>query len=284
MPPPNGFRSRFSMVHVHNISSLDHPALQPYLTMRRQETHRQQRIFVAEGETVVRLLLESELEVVSMLVHQHWLEKLQPMLARRRDGEIHVFVAPKAELEQLVGYPMYQGLLAIGRIPPALTLADALKLNSSPRLFVAVDSLGNAENLGSLVRNCAAFGGQALLVGETCSSPWLRRAVRSSMGTIYGLSVVETVSLASALRDLRLAGVRCVAAHPHTDQRTLAQADLRGDCCLVFGNEGHGVSPKVLAACDEAVLIPMANAVDSLNVGSAAAVFLYEVARQRGRG
>ena len=115
-------------------------------------------------------------------------------------------------------------------------------------------------------------------------SPWLRRAVRSSMGTIYGLSVVETVSLASALRDLRLAGVRCVAAHPHTDQRTLAQADLRGDCCLVFGNEGHGVSPKVLAACDEAVLIPMANAVDSLNVGSAAAVFLYEVARQRGRG
>lgn len=271
------------MLHVHNISSLDHPALQPYLTMRRQETHRQQRIFVAEGEKVVRRLLKSELGVVSLLLHEPWLEKFRPLLDQRSAEEIHAFVAPKAELEQLVGYPMYQGLLAIGRIPASATFADALQRNPSPRLFVAVDGLGNAENLGGLVRNCAAFGGQALFVGETCSSPWLRRAVRASMGTIYDLTVVEPVSLAATLRDLRLAGVRCVAAHLRANQRTLAQADLHGDCCLVFGNEGHGVSPAVLEACDEAVLIPMANGVDSLNVGSAAAVFLYEVARQRGR-
>lgn len=271
------------MLHVHPITTLDHPALQPYLTMRLQETHRQQGIFVAEGEKVVRRLLKSDLGVVSLLLHEPWLEKLQPWLVRRTE-EIHAFVAPKAELEKLVGYPMYQGLLAIGRIPAAATLADALNRNPSPRLFVAVDGLGNAENLGGLVRNCAAFGGQALLVGETCSSPWLRRAVRASMGTIYDLTVVDTVSLATALQNLRLAGVRCVAAHLHTDRRTLAQADLRGDCCLVFGHEGHGVSREVLAACDEAVLVPMSNGVDSLNVGAAAAVFLYEAARQRGRG
>lgn len=272
------------MLHVHTIATLDHPALQPYLTMRRQESHREQRIFVAEGETVVRLLLESQLEVVSLLVHQHWPERLQELLARRPEAAIHMFVAPKAELEKLVGYTMYQGLLAIGRIPPALTLADVLQRHASPRLFVAADALGNAENMGSLVRNCAAFGGQALLVGETCSNPWLRRSVRSSMGTVYGLSVVECGSLARTLQDLRLAGVRCIAAHPQPDRRTLAQADLRADCCLVFGNEGLGVSPGVLAACDEAVQVPMSNGVDSLNVGSAAAVFLYEVARQRGRG
>ena len=199
-------------------------------------------------------------------------------------GNIEAFVAPKEELEKLTGYAMYQGVLAIGRIPAAVTLSDALLRAAAPRLFVAVDGLGNAENLGGLVRNCAAFGGQALIVGETCSSPWLRRAVRAAMGTIYTLPVVEPVSLAAALRDLRLAGVRCVAAHPHTDRRTLAQADLKGDCCLVFGNEGNGLSPAVLAACDDAVLVPMANGVDSLNVGSAAAVFLYEAARQRGHG
>jgi tRNA G18 (ribose-2'-O)-methylase SpoU len=73
-----------------------------------------------------------------------------------------------------------------------------------------------------------------------------------------------------------------VAAHPHTDRKILSQADFTGDCCLVFGSEGTGISPAVLAACDEAVAIPMPPAVDSLNVGAAAAVFLYEVARQRG--
>jgi tRNA G18 (ribose-2'-O)-methylase SpoU len=73
-----------------------------------------------------------------------------------------------------------------------------------------------------------------------------------------------------------------VAAHPAAGGRTLAQADFSRDCCLVFGNEGHGISPEVLAACDEAVAIPMPPRVDSLNVATAAAVFLYEASRQRG--
>lgn len=63
----------------------------------------------------------------------------------------------------------------------------------------------------------------------------------------------------------------------------LSQADFRGDCCIVVGSEGKGISGAVLAACDEAVVIPMRNEVDSLNVGTAGAVFLYEAARQRGR-
>jgi 23S rRNA (guanosine2251-2'-O)-methyltransferase len=77
--------------------------------------------------------------------------------------------------------------------------------------------------------------------------------------------------------------VRCLAAHPRADGKRLSQADFTGDVCIVLGSEGHGLSQPVLEACDEAVAIPMANNVDSLNVAAAAAVFLYEVNRQRGR-
>jgi tRNA G18 (ribose-2'-O)-methylase SpoU len=163
-----------------------------------------------------------------------------------------------------------------------------------------VDALTNAENLGALVRNCVAFGVQALLVGETSSSPFLRRAVRNSMGTIFQLPVIELAklglrhrfktkphatksTLAECLKELRARGVRCIAAHPHTDKKRLSQADFSGDCCLVFGSEGYGISAPALEACDEAVAIPMPPTVDSLNVGAAAAVFLYEVNRQRGK-
>jgi tRNA G18 (ribose-2'-O)-methylase SpoU len=128
-----------------------------------------------------------------------------------------------------------------------------------------------------------AFGVQALLVGETSSSPYLRRAVRGSMGTVFQLPLVETNDLAAALLQLRAKGTRCVAAHPHTDRRTITQAQLAGDCCVVFGSEGEGIAPTVRAACDECVAIPMPPTVDSLNVASAAAVFLFEANRQRGR-
>ena len=318
------------------IESFDLPALQPYRTMRRQHEHREQGIFVAEGEKVVRRLLESQFRVVSVLLPEKWLQELDPLLQARRE-EIQVFVADKALLETLTGFSMYQGLLAVGKVPPLPTLEDIVARSPQPRLLVAADGLTSAENLGALVRNCAAFNAQALIVGETCSSPFLRRAVRSSMGAIFQLPIVEVASvrhprspkldehatdpspalkgtlshsdgerdgvrgrtavpisapiqppgsegltLAQVLRCLRDQGIRCIAAHPHADGRTLSQARFSGDCCIVFGSEGYGISPTALAACNEAAAIPMPATVDSLNVGSAAAVFLYEANRQRG--
>ena len=112
---------------------------------------------------------------------------------------------------------------------------------------------------------------------------YLRRAVRSSMGAIFKVPVVESSSLFASLHELRGLGVKCIAAHGPAKSPTLANADLRGDTCIVLGSEVHGLTPSILGACDEAVAIPMANAVDTLNVGNAAAVFLYEAARQRGR-
>jgi tRNA G18 (ribose-2'-O)-methylase SpoU len=272
------------MFHVHPIESLDLPELAPYRTLKRPTEHAAQGIFVAEGDKVVRRMLESHFEIVSVLLPAARLAEFEPLLTARLERQIPVYsVARKAVLEELVGFEMFQGVLAIGRIPATPTL-DSLLICATPRLLVAVDGLTSAENMGVLTRNCAAFGVQGLIVGETCASPFLRRAVRNSMGTIFKIPVLVTHSLAATLADLRARGLHCLAAHPHTDQRRLTQANLRRDCCLIFGSEGHGLSPAVLAACTEAVAIPMASGVDSLNVSAAAAVFLFEAYRQRSGG
>jgi tRNA G18 (ribose-2'-O)-methylase SpoU len=287
------------MFRVEKASSFDSPELRPYATMRRPAEHETQGIFVAEGTKVVRRLLESHFAVASVVLPEKWLDDFRPLLEARPET-ITVYLAEKKFLETLVGFSMFQGVLAVGKIPPPASLDDILSKNRKPLLLVAVDALTNAENLGALVRNCVAFGVQALIVGETSSSPFLRRAVRNSMGTIFQLPVMELAklglrhkfatkphttdsTLVESLKALRSRGVRCIAAHPHTDKKFLSQADFSGDCCVVFGSEGDGISPAVLEACDEAVAIPMPPTVDSLNVGAAAAVFLYEAARQRGK-
>jgi tRNA G18 (ribose-2'-O)-methylase SpoU len=272
------------MFHTHQIESLDLPELAPYRTMKRSVEHETQGIFVAEGDKVVHRLLESDFPVVSVLLPEKRLAEFEPKLQTRPEN-IPVYLASnKHVLEALVGFDLFQGVMAVGKIPGPVTLADVFARSTNPHLFVAVDGLTNSENLGVLVRNCAAFGTQALFVGETCASPFLRRAVRNSMGTIFQLPVVASANLAETLRALRARGVRCVAAHPHVSGRSVTQTDFTGDCCIVVGSEGHGLSPAVLAACDEAAAIPMARNVDSLNVGNAAAVFLYEASRQRGGG
>jgi tRNA G18 (ribose-2'-O)-methylase SpoU len=287
------------MFRVENISSFDSPGLQPYATMRRPLEQESQGIFVAEGEKVVRRLLESRFTVVSVVLPEKWLENFRPLLEARPET-VAVYLAEKKLLETLIGFSMFQGVLAVGQIPAPISLEEILTRSPKPQLLVAVDALTNAENLGALVRNCVAFNTQALIVGETSSSPFLRRAVRNSMGTLFQLPVVElaklgqrhqftakphsaNLTLAECLRQLRNRGVRCLAAHPHTDKMRLSQADFSGDCCLVFGSEGYGITAPVLEACDDVVAIPMPPAVDSLNVGAAAAVFLYEANRQRGK-
>ncbi len=151
---------------AQRIESFDLPELQPFRTMRRQHEHREQGIFVAEGEKVVRRLLESKFGVVSVLLPEKWLQELAPLLEARWE-ETRVFVAEKALLETLTGFSMYQGLLAVGRVPPLPTLEEIVARSPQPRLLVAADGLTSAENLGALVRNCAAFNAQALIVGET---------------------------------------------------------------------------------------------------------------------
>ncbi len=285
------------MLRIQKISSFNSPELQPYATMKRPLEQERQGIFVAEGVKVVRRLLESHFTVTSVVLPEKWLDDFRPRIEARPEP-ITVYLAEKKFLEGLVGFSMFQGVLAVGKIPPPVSLDELLQKSPQPRLLVAVDALTNAENLGALVRNCVAFGVQALLVGETSSSPFLRRAVRNSMGTIFQLPVIElaklgqrhqfttkphttNLTLAECLKELRVRGVRCIAAHPHTDKKVLSQADFSGDCCIVFGSEGDGLSVPVREACDEAVAIPMPPAVDSLNVGAAAAVFLYEANRQR---
>jgi tRNA G18 (ribose-2'-O)-methylase SpoU len=271
------------MFEIRPITALSTPELKPYATLRRSVEHAQQGLFVAEGEKVVRRLLHSRFTVISLVVDDKWLAEFRPLLATRPEPII-VYLAKKELLETLVGFDLFQGALAVGKIPAPTGLDAVLAGAPRPWLLVAVDKIGNAENLGTLVRNCVAFGTQALLVGETSGSPFLRRAVRNSMGAIFDLPVVDSPNLVQSLQALRRRGIRCLAAHPSARAKTLARADLTGDCCLIFGNEGYGISPEVLAACDEAAAIPMPPHVDSLNVSADAAVFLYEATRQRGRG
>lgn len=270
------------MLEFHAIDSFDLPELAPYRTMRRHHAHRARRIFVAEGVKIVRLLLESDLGVESVVLSDQWLGAFRDLLERRPERRLPVYLAEKKVVERLTGFSMFQGVLAVGQMPPEPSLAELLA-QPAPRLFVAVDGLANAENIGAVVRCCGAFGAQGLLVGENASSPYLRRSVRSGMGIVFRLPVIESDDLVAALRGVHEAGVRVIAAHPRPTSTRLSQANLAEDCCLVFGSEGDGLREEVLAACDETVAVPMPAGVDSLNVSHAAAVFLYEAARQRGR-
>ena len=266
---------------ITHVISLDHPGLEPYRTLKRPAEHRKRGIFIVEGKTVVDRFFESSLTALSILLAPEWFEQYEKRLEKRPE-KMQVFVADKKLLHTIVGFECHQGLMALANVPSGSTIDEALKISPVPRIFVAVDHLVSAENTGVLIRNCAACGVQVLIVGETSSDPYLRRSVRNSMGTVFRLPVVYAEKLTDTLRDLRSRfGFSIFAAHPRPSSTPLPDADFSFNSCIVFGNEGDGISDAVLAECDKAVAIPMAPGVDSFNVACASAVVLYEVMRQR---
>jgi tRNA G18 (ribose-2'-O)-methylase SpoU len=269
------------MLQIIPVQSLDAPELALYRTLKRVEEHERAGVLVAANNKVIRRLLASRFTVVSALLTPAWLEKLEPQLRARAEEKIAVFVAEPPLLESITGYKLHQGALAVAKIPSLPDLTMLLKNSPRPLLLAAVEGIASAENLGAVVRSCAAFGAHFLIVGETCGSPFQRRAVSGSMGAIFEQPVARVENLVATLAALRARGARCLAAHPRPGAKKLAAVDLRGDCCLLFGAEGPGLTAVALAACDDTVEIPMPSHMNSLNVAAATAVFLYEATRQR---
>ena len=260
------------------IDSLDDPRVWHYRDLKDRELDRSGRWFIAEGEHVVRRLLASDFPVESVFLSQKRAAELAPQVP----PGIPVYVAPQALMERVMGFKFHSGVVACGRRKPPLAIDDVIpKDRSRPLLLVACPDLSNVENIGTMIRLCAGFGVDALVLGERSHDPFWRQSVRVSMGTVFSLPIVHSDDLLRDMRRLREEwGVELAATVLDDTAEPLSRATRPPRFGLVFGNEAQGLDAAPVAACDRRVTIPMKLGTDSLNVGVAAGIFLFHFTRQ----
>jgi tRNA G18 (ribose-2'-O)-methylase SpoU len=256
---------------IHPINSLDDPLLEPYRNMKDRELARFDARFIAEGENVVRRLLNSRIAVESLLLSRRKVEAIAPIV----NPAIPIFSATDDVIEKVIGFEFHSGVLACGIRPPSLQLSAILPPPPAKVRVVACQQITNTENVGSLIRIAAAFGASALLLGESCCDPFFRQSVRVSMGTIFSLPLVRSENLCEDLDRLAVGGVETFATVLHPDSEPLATISPPDRVALVFGNEAQGLDEITIRHCRRRATIPMQLGTDSLNVAIAAAVFLY---------
>ena len=238
-------------------------------------------IFIAEGDKIVTRLLESDIEIISLyLTEEHFETKKQYIEGHLQHETIELFIAPKKAMERIVGFTLHQGILAAAKIPEEKSLEELIPDSSSPQLFIILDGIADAENVGALYRTGIAMGATAIILDDQTISPWIRRAVRVSMGAVYKLPTI-TMDLLQAIHLLEANNISVYATAIGNDISPLWKNNFRESIAIVFGAEGHGVRKVVLDTCSSRTIIPMVNGVSSLNVGVAQGIVLYEVMRQR---
>jgi len=262
---------------MEHIDSLDDPRLDAYRNLR-DRTLRGESLFVAEGRVVVRRLLESRFEVESVLVSEGDVAEFAPLAAGRG---VPLYAAPAGLLSKIVGFPFHLGVLAAGRRRPLCPLDTLLSPPPLETLRILVlPEVTKPENLGLAVRSAAAFGLDAVLLGAQCCDPLSRRALRVSMGTVLQIPLGRSENLTDDLVRLKHHwGAVLVAAVLDTHAQRLAEVCWPPRAAVLIGNEWSGLREGWLALCDTRVTIPMHPGVDSLNLGVAAGIFLYEMTR-----
>jgi TrmH family RNA methyltransferase len=261
-----------------------HPTIRRLRALRRDPAlRRKERVLIAEGIHLAHAALESSARIELAL--------FSPPLSARAEGRELLRVIEERDVSRAEVEDTVLDSLQDARSPqPILMLvrrtewaADApLAPGDDAPLIVVAAGIQDPGNLGSLVRTADAAGATACFVTKGSTDAFHPRAVRATMGAIFRLPVLiepegNIVELFRE-RGLRLIGT---AAREGTDYN---RCDLAGPTALFFGGEGAGLSATLRAEFDENVRVPMSRTVDSLSVGAAAAVILFEAAKQRRTG
>jgi 23S rRNA (guanosine2251-2'-O)-methyltransferase len=186
-----------------------------------------------------------------------------------------------SELTRLAGSPDHQGVVA--EVDPYPYADPEALLGRPDTLVVALDQVQDPRNLGAVCRSAEAVGAAGLVIPSRRSATVTAAACKASAGALEHLPVARVPNLADWLTRAKDSGAWIYGAAQDAPA-TYAQADLSGKVVLVFGSEGRGLRRRVAESCDLLISIPVRGRVGSLNVAAAAAVLLFEAARQRGAG
>ncbi|MFC1590327.1 TrmH family RNA methyltransferase [Candidatus Omnitrophota bacterium] len=262
------------MVRAVSVKQYSDPKIAVFRSLRGKDLIKE-GIFVADGSRVFRALLESDIEMVSALMTDSWFRRFKGALGKKLRADIPVYILQRAEIEKIVGFKLHEGLMAAAKAPQPSALDKDLECFRKPHLLLALDGLKDAENIGAVIRNAAAFGVSAVITDGNSLDPYLRRIVTVSVGAIFKVPVIRVDSLPGTLKWLKSNfGTRTVVTSPDKRGIGLDKADLKGNVCIVLGSEGYGVSKEVMREADSLVKIPMSAKVDSLNVSCAGAIVL----------
>ena len=266
------------MAHIVEIQNFSDPALDVYARLTENQLknrlHPGDGLFIAESPKVISTALDAGLVPVSLLTERRHIEGSAAALLPRL-GDIPVYTADDGLLSKLTGYDLTRGVLCAMRRPGERTAADVLR---GARRAAVLENIVDSTNLGAIFRSAAALGMDGVLLSPACCDPFLRRAVRVSMGTVFQIPWARLDSLDT----LKQAGFVTLAMALKPDALSLDDPVLQtfDKVAIVLGTEGDGLAAETIEGCDHTVIIPMAHGVDSLNVGNAAAVAFWALRKR----
>jgi 23S rRNA (guanosine2251-2'-O)-methyltransferase len=222
-------------------------------------------------------------QALRLLVTPGRRDALERLVLHATTLRIPVIEIEGGSLTALTGFDGHQGVALVVAARPLAAVADVLARaigRGEPALVLALDSLEDPQNVGTLLRSAEAAGVHGVIFPTRRQAPLTPAAIKASAGATEHLLLAPVDDLPGTLADLHVRGLRVVGTDAGASL-TYREADLRGPLVLVIGSEGRGLAPAIRRRCDLLVRIPMRGRIESLNAAVAGSVLVFESAAQR---
>ncbi len=267
------------------------------LLLSKAKERRKQQVFVAEG---IKMFLEAPVSGISQVyLSEQLAEELETgasfdmgeekpsgkegaalsdkLYSVKQSGRALVEIVKTDIFNKMCDTKTPQGILCVVSMPE-YHLDEMLETNEG--LFLILEDIQDPGNLGTIVRSGEGAGLSGIIMSSHTVDIFNPKTIRATMGSIYRMPFIYTDDLADAVRTVKNAGIKTYAAHL-AGKTAYDKENYRGASAFLIGNEGNGLSRETADLADLYVRIPMLGEVESLNAGVAAALFMYEAARQR---
>ena len=272
------------MANIIEITNFSAPQLDVFARLTeaqlRIRAEAERGLFIAESPKVIHRALDAGYEPVSLLTERKHIEGQASDLIDRL-GDLPVYTADSALLENLTGYSLHRGVLCAMKRPSLPTVEAVCK---HARRVAVLEGIVDPTNVGAIFRSAAALQMVAVLLTPTCCDPLYRRAARVSMGTVFQVPWTRigqhhTQWPDKGMAQLRDLGFKTAAMALSDNSVSIDHPALLNEekLAVILGTEGDGLANATIAGCDYTVKIPMAHGVDSLNVAAASAVAFWEL-------
>jgi RNA methyltransferase, TrmH family len=263
---------------VSQLTSRDNPLLKSIRLIVSGSPRAPEQLVVAEGVRVLEEVNSAGCEITAAVFSEHFgaEEREKKLLDLWLSKGIPSYVINERLFQTISGVQTPQGAIALVRMPK-LSLHNSIPAHNA--LVLCACEVQDPGNLGTLIRTAAAAGASLVCTSKGTVSARNPKALRSSAGAFFRIPVVEHVEPG----DFEAFCDRHSIQSYRTDARQgvpYMEADLRGPCAIVLGNEGNGITLDAFSA-SSALRIPMAEGIESLNVATAGAILLFEAFRQR---
>ncbi|MEM9536932.1 MAG: RNA methyltransferase [Cyanobacteria bacterium P01_E01_bin.45] len=258
------------------LTSIRNPWIKQLRQLQRKKGRREQGYFVVEGTHALQEAIATGWPLSAICFTPQWLEKSGQLLDNIENGV----------RQQLVGNEVLAAIASTQAPDGVVTICHHRESQAEkkfPTLGIAVETLQDPGNLGTLIRSAAAVDCDGIWLSADSVDPENPKVLRSSAGQWFRQPPIVT-DLPTWLQNCRQHGVRVLAATAGTSDipaSSMWNVDLTLPAVFLLGNEGAGLSPELRSLADGTIAIPMAAGVESLNVGIAGSLLLYEAKWQR---